>query len=64
MSWYGTDLLSPVHRQAMKGFTNCFWTVWSWLVDKRNPDFYDVAGGAVVLLGVAMIMYWPRGAAA
>lgn len=34
---------------------------WGWLVDKRPPDRYDVAGGLIVLVGVAIIMYWPRG---
>ena len=38
--------------------------VWSWLVDKRTPDIYDVAGGAIVLFGISMIMYWPRGGTA
>jgi small multidrug resistance family-3 protein len=35
---------------------------WSWLVDKRPPDLYDVLGGLVVVAGVGIIMYWPRGA--
>jgi small multidrug resistance family-3 protein len=38
--------------------------VWSWLVDKRPPDLYDVLGGLVVVAGVGVIMYWPRGAGA
>ncbi len=33
---------------------------WSWLVDKRRPDLYDLLGGAIVVLGVGVIMYWPR----
>ena len=33
---------------------------WGWLIDKRRPDFYDLLGGAIVVLGVAVIMYWPR----
>jgi small multidrug resistance family-3 protein len=37
---------------------------WSWLVDKRPPDLYDVLGGLVVVAGVGIIMYWPRGAGA
>ena len=37
---------------------------WSWLIDKRTPDLYDVIGGMIVVLGVGMIMYWPRGGAA
>ena len=34
--------------------------LWGWLVDGRRPDPYDVAGGALCLAGVAVIMYWPR----
>ena len=29
---------------------------WSWLVDKRTTDLYDVTGGAIALLGIAMIL--------
>lgn len=38
--------------------------LWGWWVDKRRPDSYDWVGALVVILGVAIIMYWPRGAAA
>ena len=33
---------------------------WGVLVDGFRPDRYDVAGAAVCLLGVAVIMYAPR----
>jgi small multidrug resistance family-3 protein len=33
---------------------------WGMLVDKFRPDRYDLAGAAICLLGVAMIMYAPR----
>jgi small multidrug resistance family-3 protein len=35
--------------------------LWGWQVDKIAPDRFDLIGGAVALLGVAIIMYWPRG---
>ncbi|HJX32351.1 MAG TPA: YnfA family protein [Thermodesulfobacteriota bacterium] len=35
--------------------------LWGWLVDKIAPDRFDVLGGLVALIGVAIIMYWPRG---
>jgi small multidrug resistance family-3 protein len=34
--------------------------LWGWQVDKITPDRYDLIGGGVALLGVAIIMYWPR----
>jgi small multidrug resistance family-3 protein len=34
--------------------------VWGVLVDGFRPDRYDLAGAAVCLLGVAVIMYAPR----
>ncbi|QLQ35597.1 YnfA family protein [Micromonospora robiginosa] len=33
---------------------------WGMLVDKFRPDRYDLAGAAVCLVGVAIIMYAPR----
>ncbi|HEY3027734.1 MAG TPA: YnfA family protein [Pyrinomonadaceae bacterium] len=34
--------------------------LWGWRVDKMSPDRFDLLGGAIVLLGAAVIMYWPR----
>ena len=34
--------------------------MWGWLVDGNQPDVPDVAGAAVAVGGVAIIMYWPR----
>ncbi len=34
--------------------------LWGWLIDKRAPDQFDLIGGSICLLGVAIIMYWPR----
>jgi small multidrug resistance family-3 protein len=34
---------------------------WGMLVDGFRPDRYDVAGAVICLLGVAVIMYAPRG---
>jgi len=36
--------------------------VWGWQVDKTVPDRYDLIGAGISLLGVVIIMYWPRGA--
>ncbi len=34
--------------------------LWGWKVDHVLPDKFDLIGGFVALLGVAIIMYWPR----
>ena len=34
--------------------------VWGWVVDRVRPDVPDVVGGLVCLVGVGVIMYWPR----
>jgi small multidrug resistance family-3 protein len=36
--------------------------VWGMAVDGFEPDRWDVAGALVCLVGVALIMYGPRGA--
>ncbi|AWD23130.1 YnfA family protein [Fuscovulum blasticum] len=37
--------------------------LWLWLVEGRLPDRWDLIGGAVCLLGAAIILFGPRGAA-
>ena len=34
--------------------------LWGWRVDKVVPDRFDLIGGSIALLGVSIIMYWPR----
>ena len=34
---------------------------WGMVMDKFQPDRWDITGAAVCLLGVAIIMYAPRG---
>lgn len=34
--------------------------LWDWKFDKRIPDKADCWGAVLCLLGVAVIMYWPR----
>jgi len=33
---------------------------WGWAVDRVAPDRFDLFGGAICLVGVAVIMYSPR----
>jgi small multidrug resistance family-3 protein len=35
--------------------------LWGWKVDRIIPDRFDLIGGFIALIGVAVIMYWPRG---
>ena len=35
--------------------------LWGWQIDHITPDRFDVIGGLIALLGVSVIMYWPRG---
>ena len=34
--------------------------LWGWKIDKNPPDKFDLLGGLIALLGVLVIMYWPR----
>jgi small multidrug resistance family-3 protein len=35
--------------------------LWGWQIDKMLPDRYDLLGAGIVLLGVFVMMYAPRG---
>ncbi len=35
--------------------------LWGWQIDRKPPDTFDLIGGLICLIGVAVIMYWPRG---
>lgn len=34
--------------------------LWGWQVDNVVPDTADIVGSIIALVGVAVIMYWPR----
>ncbi|TAM79743.1 MAG: YnfA family protein [Acidobacteria bacterium] len=34
--------------------------IWGWGIDRVRPDRFDLIGGLICLLGVAVMMYWPR----
>jgi len=36
--------------------------LWGWLVDRMAPDRIDMIGSAIALIGVGIMMYWPRAA--
>jgi small multidrug resistance family-3 protein len=35
--------------------------LWGWGFDGTRPDRFDVVGCLICLLGMMIIMYWPRG---
>jgi small multidrug resistance family-3 protein len=35
--------------------------LWGWQIDKVVPDRLDILGGVIALIGVTVIMFWPRG---
>lgn len=34
---------------------------WGYKIDRVMPDRFDLIGGIIALVGVCVIMYWPRG---
>lgn len=60
----GVPTLLPTHfgrvYAAYGGVFVVLALVWVWLVDGRAPDRIDLLGGLICLVGVGMIMYWPR----
>ena len=34
--------------------------LWGWQIDRIPPDKFDLIGGFIALIGVCVIMYWPR----
>lgn len=34
--------------------------LWGWKIDHTIPDQYDIIGVSIALIGVFIIMYWPR----
>ena len=35
--------------------------LWGWRIDNILPDKFDIIGGFIALIGVLIIMYYPRG---
>jgi small multidrug resistance family-3 protein len=34
--------------------------LWGWGIDRKAPDKFDLVGGMIALIGVLIIMYYPR----
>lgn len=35
--------------------------LWGWRIDNIAPDKFDLIGATFALVGVLIMMYWPRG---
>lgn len=42
------------------GFFIVLALLWGWVFDGNRPDWPDVSGAAVALVGVCVMLYWPR----
>ena len=42
------------------GFFILLSLIWGWVFDGNIPDRFDLIGAAISVLGVSVIMYWPR----
>jgi len=45
---------------AYGGFFIILSLLWGWILDGNQPDRFDLIGAIVSLIGVGVIMYWPR----
>jgi small multidrug resistance family-3 protein len=43
------------------GFFIALSLLWGWGIDGNRPDTADVIGSLIALVGVSIMMYWPRG---
>jgi len=34
--------------------------LWSWIFEGIPPDYFDIMGSIIALIGVGIIFYWPR----
>jgi small multidrug resistance family-3 protein len=42
------------------GFFIVLSLLWGWYFDGNRPDWPDVIGAGIALIGVCVMMYWPR----
>jgi small multidrug resistance family-3 protein len=65
LTLYGViPTLQPSHfgrvYAAYGGFFIVLSLLWSWGIDGDRPDRADVTGACIALVGVCVMMYWPR----
>lgn len=47
-------------QAAYSGYFIALALLWGWQVDKVVPDRFDLIGAGIALVGVSIIMFWPR----
>lgn len=66
-AWLLTLVESEVAGRAYAGYGAiyiCASLAWLWAVEGARPDRWDLIGGAICLIGAAVILYGPRAATA
>jgi len=63
--FYGiVPTLQPAHfgrvYAAYGGIFIVMAMLWGWQIDKIPPDKFGIIGSLIALIGVCIIMYWPR----
>ena len=64
-AWALTRVDAPFAGRAYAAYGGVYIAaslVWMWLAEGQRPDRWDVTGGAICLLGGAVILFMPRGA--
>lgn len=64
-AWLLTRIDSPIAGRAFAAYGGVYIAAslgWMWAVEGARPDRYDMLGGALCLIGAAVILLAPRGA--
>lgn len=62
-AWMLTKVDSPLAGRAYAAYGGVYIAtalLWGWLVEGHRPDRWDVAGAAICLCGMAVILFGPR----
>jgi drug/metabolite transporter superfamily protein YnfA len=63
--WGGSYTFQPAHfgrvYAAYGGVFVVLSILWGWWIDGTRPDRRGIVGAGLFLIGVGVIMYWPRG---
>ncbi|HEU0163304.1 MAG TPA: YnfA family protein [Rhizomicrobium sp.] len=65
-AWMLTLIESPLAGRAYAAYGGVYIAaalVWGWWVEGHAPDRWDLAGAAICLLGMAVILFGPRAGA-